>query len=629
MQSESQSGTKSARLSSTSSFSSKFLPCPPNRCSISSTAARRCTARTTRRSAPRKAALLRNAQGTPDQRGLHLRDDAAQAAERAQAGVHRRVVRSAGPHVPRRPRRRLQGEPRADARRARRADPDGARRVRGARRADPHLRALRSRRCDRHAGGEGRGRRLRRRDRHGDKDFFQLVARRHPRLQPARRRHVVRRGGREGEVRRRARPGRRRAGADGRHDRQHQGRARHRREGRARADRARTARSTTCSRTPPRSSRSATARRCWPTSTRRGRAASWRASAPTCRSSSTPRRSATAARSRERCFEIFNELGFRTLVARVRADRATRSPRPTASSTRPRSCARWPRGCARPGRFALRVLPDRPSAMRASIVGLAFSTAPRDADYVPIGHRGARRRSPSLPVDDRARRAASRCSKTPAIAKVGHDLKFDAIVLARHGVDAARARLDTMLASYLLDATRSEHRLEDLALEHTSYKALTEEDVCGRGAKARVARPTCRSRRRSTSPASAPTSPGSWRRCFATLLDEGAADRGLPRRSSCRSIPVLVASSAPACASTPRRSPRSRRRIEQELRAADGADLRAGRRRVQHQLAEAARGSPVRQAAAAGAQADRHVAGAVDRRRSARGAGARARPAAA
>ncbi len=41
-----------------------------------------------------------------------------------------------------------------------------------------------------------------------------------------------------------------------------------------------------------------------------------------------------------------------------------------------------------------------------------------------------------------------------------------------------------MLASYLLDATRSGHLIEDLALEHTSYKALTEEDVCGRGVKA-------------------------------------------------------------------------------------------------------------------------------------------------
>ena len=70
------------------------------------------------------------------------------------------------------------------------------------------------------------------------------------------------------------------------------------------------------------------------------------------------------------------------------------------------------------------------------------------------------------------------------IRKDGHDLKFDAIVLARHGVTLRGLDTDTMLASYLVDATRSEHRLEDLALEHTSYKALTEEDVCGRGAKA-------------------------------------------------------------------------------------------------------------------------------------------------
>ncbi len=41
-----------------------------------------------------------------------------------------------------------------------------------------------------------------------------------------------------------------------------------------------------------------------------------------------------------------------------------------------------------------------------------------------------------------------------------------------------------MIASYLLDATRSAHPLEELALEHTGYKALREEDVCGRGVKA-------------------------------------------------------------------------------------------------------------------------------------------------
>jgi DNA polymerase I len=61
-------------------------------------------------------------------------------------------------------------------------------------------------------------------------------------------------------------------------------------------------------------------------------------------------------------------------------------------------------------------------------------------------------------------------------------------VLARHGVTLRGVAFDTMLASYLLDATRSGHPLEDSALEHLGYKALSEEDVCGRGAKATALR---------------------------------------------------------------------------------------------------------------------------------------------
>jgi len=120
--------------------------------------------------------------------------------------------------------------------------------------------------------------------------------------------------------------------------------------------------------------------------------------------------------------------------------------------------------------------------MRASIVGLAFSTAARDADYVPTGHR-ALAETASLPVEA-ALEVLRPIFEDEAVKKAGHDLKFDAIVLAQHGVTLRGFDTDTMLASYLIDATRSEHKLEDLALEHTSYKALTEEDVCGRGTKA-------------------------------------------------------------------------------------------------------------------------------------------------
>ena len=41
-----------------------------------------------------------------------------------------------------------------------------------------------------------------------------------------------------------------------------------------------------------------------------------------------------------------------------------------------------------------------------------------------------------------------------------------------------------MLLSYLLDATRASHKLEDLSLEHLGYRAIGTEDLLGRGAKA-------------------------------------------------------------------------------------------------------------------------------------------------
>ena len=70
-----------------------------------------------------------------------------------------------------------------------------------------------------------------------------------------------------------------------------------------------------------------------------------------------------------------------------------------------------------------------------------------------------------------------------AVGKIGHDLKFDAIVLAQHGVTLRGFDTDVMIASYLLEANYA-HPLEDLAIEHIGYKAFSEEEVCGRGAKA-------------------------------------------------------------------------------------------------------------------------------------------------
>ena len=191
------------------------------------------------------------------------------------------------------------------------------------------------------------------------------------------------------------------------------------------------------------------------------------------------------------CFELFTRLGFRSLVLEY-APTAQTIGKDYALVESLDDLRALTAALSTRGRFGVRVLPDAPAAMRAGIVGISFSTGSREARYVPLA-------TPNLDgglfgtaeADDQSgldRQAAldilQPLLEDERVLKVGHDLKFDAIVLARHGITLRGLDTDVMIASYLLDATRSSHPLEDLAIEHAGYKALTEEDVCGRGVKA-------------------------------------------------------------------------------------------------------------------------------------------------
>lgn len=119
--------------------------------------------------------------------------------------------------------------------------------------------------------------------------------------------------------------------------------------------------------------------------------------------------------------------------------------------------------------------------MVAEVVGVSFAVEAGAGAYVPLAHD-----YPGAP--DQLRRDAVLDALKPLledeqVAKVGQHLKYDANVLANHGITLRGIHDDTMLESYILDAVGSRHDLDTLALKYLGQRTIHFEDIAGKGAK--------------------------------------------------------------------------------------------------------------------------------------------------
>lgn len=124
---------------------------------------------------------------------------------------------------------------------------------------------------------------------------------------------------------------------------------------------------------------------------------------------------------------------------------------------------------------------DNLDYMQANLVGMSFAVTPGEAAYLPIAHD-----YPDAPkqltLDDVLKEIGA-VLEDSAKAKVGHNLKYDQSVLAKHGVALAGIQHDTMLESYVVNSTASRHDLDTLCNLHLDHKNIKFEEVAGKGAK--------------------------------------------------------------------------------------------------------------------------------------------------
>jgi len=119
--------------------------------------------------------------------------------------------------------------------------------------------------------------------------------------------------------------------------------------------------------------------------------------------------------------------------------------------------------------------------MRAHLVGLSFSVEAGEACYIPVGHDypGAPKQ---LGLDDTLT-ALKPVLEDTGRPKVGQHAKYDCNVLSNYGVTVRGIAFDTMLESYVLNATANRHDMDTLAKRWLDHDTIHYEDVAGKGAR--------------------------------------------------------------------------------------------------------------------------------------------------
>jgi DNA polymerase-1 len=124
-------------------------------------------------------------------------------------------------------------------------------------------------------------------------------------------------------------------------------------------------------------------------------------------------------------------------------------------------------------------------ANRADLVGLSLALEPGKACYVPLQHRdesdlfGGGLVKGQIPVTD-ALDVIRPMLEDASVLKIGQNLKYDWIVFKRHNIDV-RPFDDTMLISYVLDAGRGSHGMDELSRRHLGHAPISFSEVAGTG----------------------------------------------------------------------------------------------------------------------------------------------------
>ncbi|WP_298192212.1 DNA polymerase I [Metallibacterium sp.] len=219
-----------------------------------------------------------------------------------------------------------------------------------------------------------------------------------------------------------------------------------------------------------------------------------------------PEQLALRARDDEALRALYQRYGFNSALAALQRGDEEPAPRPAARAPTPAPAATEAAldpALAAPGRYTLiataqdfdswlEQLRDAAliafdtettslDAIDAEIVGVSFAVQPGVAAYVPLAHD-----YPGAPAQlERARvlAALKPLLEDATRPKLLQNAKYDMEVLVNHGIALRGVAHDSMLESYVWNATATRHDMDSLARRYLGYITIKFEDIAGKGAK--------------------------------------------------------------------------------------------------------------------------------------------------
>ncbi|WP_318437465.1 DNA polymerase I [Photobacterium leiognathi] len=131
--------------------------------------------------------------------------------------------------------------------------------------------------------------------------------------------------------------------------------------------------------------------------------------------------------------------------------------------------------------FAFDTETDGLDYMTANVVGVSFAIEEGKAAYVPVAHDYLD--APAQLDRDWVLAQLKPLLEDPNQAKIGQNLKFDASIVARYGIEMQGIVFDTMLESYVFNSVVGRHDMDSLALRYLEHKNISFEEIAGKGKK--------------------------------------------------------------------------------------------------------------------------------------------------